>query len=140
MLFIHCWCASVICHPAFRGVPDIDMRPPRYWAPLSDRLSLYLGRCRGDRRCCPDAAFSVDAGAAAIGIDIVHAIPLTFIASVRHLGMGFIDFKVLALLLLGSVRGIALGSRTTGTLPDWRLRLVLAIVLPIADFLLLSRQ
>src|SRR5215813_3457238 len=64
-----------------------------------------------------------------IGTDIVHAIPLTFLAGLGHLGMGSVDFAALALLLLGSIPGIALGARVTGIIPDWLLRLALAIVL-----------
>jgi len=74
-----------------------------------------------------------------IGTDIVHAIPLTLLAGLGHLGMGSVDFKVLVLLLVGSIPGIAAGSRITGTLPDWLLRIALAIVLVIAGILLLIR-
>jgi uncharacterized protein len=74
-----------------------------------------------------------------IGTDIVHAIPLTFLAGLGHLGMGSMDFKVLALLLVGSIPGIAVGSRITGVLPDWLLRIALAIVLVIAGALLVRR-
>jgi uncharacterized protein len=74
-----------------------------------------------------------------VGTDIVHAIPLTFIAGVGHLGLGSVDFKVLALLLLGSIPGIAVGSRITGIVPDWLLRIALAIVLLNAGILLLWR-
>ncbi len=74
-----------------------------------------------------------------IGTDIVHAIPLTFIAGVGHLGMGSVDFNVLGLLLLGSIPGIAVGSRITGIIPDWLLRIALAIVLLNAGVFLLLR-
>jgi uncharacterized protein len=74
-----------------------------------------------------------------IGTDIVHAIPLTLLAGLGHLGMGSVDFRALAFLLLGSIPGIALGSRVTGIIPDWLLRLVLAIVLVYAGLLLLRR-
>jgi len=72
-----------------------------------------------------------------IGTDIVHAIPLTLIAGLGHLGMGSVDFTALAYLLLGSIPGIAVGSRVTGIVPDWLLRLGLAIVLSYAGVLLL---
>jgi hypothetical protein len=49
-----------------------------------------------------------------VGTDIVHAIPLTFMAGLGHLGMGFVDFKTLPLLLLGSITSIAVGLRITG--------------------------
>lgn len=74
-----------------------------------------------------------------IGTDIVHAIPLTFVAGLSHFGMGHVDLKLLGLLLLGSVPGIALGSRITQLLPDWLLRTLLAIVLCYAAWQLTSR-
>jgi uncharacterized membrane protein YfcA len=74
-----------------------------------------------------------------IGTDIVHAIPLTFFAGVGQLGMGNVDFPILAALLAGSVPGIALGSRITGLLPDRLLRLALALVLLYAAYALLVR-
>jgi len=74
-----------------------------------------------------------------IGTDIVHAIPLTLLAGLGHLGMGSVDFWALGFLLLGSIPGIAIGSRVTGIVPDWLLRLALAIVLTYAGVLLLSR-
>jgi uncharacterized protein len=74
-----------------------------------------------------------------IGTDIVHAIPLTFIAGVGHLGLGSVDFKVVGLLLLGSIPGIAVGSRITGIMPDWLLRIALAAVLVNAAIVLLWR-
>jgi uncharacterized protein len=40
-------------------------------------------------------------------------------------------------LLVGSIPGIAVGSRVTGIIPDWLLRLALAIVLFYAGVLLL---
>jgi len=72
-----------------------------------------------------------------IGTDIVHAIPLTFLAGITHFGMGNVDVKILGLLLVGSVPGIALGSRITGLVPDWFLRVVLAVVLVWAAYSLL---
>ena len=72
-----------------------------------------------------------------IGTDIVHAIPLTFIAGMSHFGMGNVDLPILGLLLVGSVPGIALGSRITGLVPDWFLRIVLSLVLMWAAYSLL---
>jgi uncharacterized protein len=72
-----------------------------------------------------------------IGTDIVHAIPLTLLAGLGHLGMGSVDFTALTFLLLGSIPGIAVGSRVTAIVPDWLLRLGLAIVLVYAGVLLL---
>jgi uncharacterized membrane protein YfcA len=73
-----------------------------------------------------------------IGTDIVHAIPLTFIAGISHFGMGNVDLEILGLLLIGSVPGIALGSRVTAHVPDWFLRVVLACVLIWAAYSLIG--
>ena len=72
-----------------------------------------------------------------IGTDIVHAIPLTLLAGLGHLGMGSVDFLALGCLLLGSIPGIAIGSRITGVVPDWSLRIMLAAVLLYAGFSML---
>jgi uncharacterized membrane protein YfcA len=74
-----------------------------------------------------------------IGTDIVHAIPLTLLAGLGHLGMGSVDFLALGFLLLGSIPGIAIGSRITGVVPDWSLRIILAAVLLYAGFSMLRQ-
>lgn len=73
-----------------------------------------------------------------VGTDIVHAIPLTFLAGASHFGMGNVDLPILGLLLIGSVPGIALGSRITGLVPDWVLRVALSLVLFWAAYSLLN--
>jgi uncharacterized protein len=67
-----------------------------------------------------------------VGTDIVHAIPLTLIAGLGHMALGHIDWRVLIALLVGSLPGIAVGSKLTGRLPDWVLRGLLATILVIA--------
>jgi uncharacterized membrane protein YfcA len=74
-----------------------------------------------------------------IGTDIVHAIPLTLLAGLGHLGMGSVDFMALTFLLLGSIPGIAIGSRITGVVPDWSLRIILAAVLLYAGICMLRQ-
>jgi uncharacterized membrane protein YfcA len=69
-----------------------------------------------------------------VGTDIVHAIPLTFLAGMSHFSMGNVDMPILGVLLIGSVPGIALGSRITGYVPDWLLRIALALVLMWAAY------
>lgn len=69
-----------------------------------------------------------------VGTDIVHAIPLTLISGAGHAGMGNVNVLLLVMLLAGSVPGIALGSRLTGKLPDWLLRIALACVLTFAAY------
>lgn len=69
-----------------------------------------------------------------VGTDIVHAIPLTLVSGAGHAGMGNVNLLLLAMLLAGSIPGIALGSRLTGRLPDWLLRVALACVLTFAAY------
>jgi uncharacterized membrane protein YfcA len=69
-----------------------------------------------------------------IGTDIVHAVPLTLISGLGHLSIGNASFSLLGLLLAGSIPGIAIGSRLTGVLPDWLLRIFLAIILCFAAY------
>ncbi len=75
-----------------------------------------------------------------VGTDIVHAIPLAFVAGLGHLGMGNFDYMLLGQLLIGSIPGIALGARLTGIIPDWLLRFALATVLLVAAYLLVGDQ
>jgi uncharacterized membrane protein YfcA len=75
-----------------------------------------------------------------IGTDIVHAIPLTFIAGASHFWMGNVALPILGLLLVGSVPGIALGSRITGLVPDWFLRVALSLVLFWAAYSLVQAK
>jgi uncharacterized protein len=72
-----------------------------------------------------------------VGTDIVHAIPLTLVAGLGHLSLGNVNVALLLTLLLGSVPGIAIGSRLTGILPDWALRIILACVLLLAAYTLI---
>lgn len=74
-----------------------------------------------------------------IGTDIVHAVPLTLVSGVGHLGMGNANITLLGLLLLGSLPGIALGSRLTGRLPDRLLRAALALILVFAAYQLSTK-
>lgn len=74
-----------------------------------------------------------------VGTDIVHAIPLTVVSGLGHAHLGHVDLGVLVMLLAGSLPGIALGSRVTGLVPDWVLRLVLAVVMLNAGYMLLPK-
>jgi len=69
-----------------------------------------------------------------VGTDVVHAVPLTLISGLGHLSMGNVNLGLLAVLLAGSIPGIAIGSRLTGLLPDWLLRLALAVILCFAAY------
>lgn len=74
-----------------------------------------------------------------VGTDIVHAIPLTIVSGIGHAGMGNVNLPLLGVLLIGSIPGIALGSRLTGKLPDWILRVTLSGVLLFAAYQLYQK-
>lgn len=74
-----------------------------------------------------------------VGTDIVHAVPLTLVSGLGHAGMGNLDVTLLCALLAGSVPGILIGSRLTGHIPDWLLRVVLGITLMYAAYLLMNK-
>jgi hypothetical protein len=74
-----------------------------------------------------------------VGSDIAHAVPLTLVAGAGHLGLGHVDFGILAALLIGSIPGILLGTRLAGVAPDWLLRPLLAVTLCYAAYALLSK-
>lgn len=74
-----------------------------------------------------------------VGTDIVHAIPLTFVSGMGHAAMGNLDLMLLGGLLAGSVPGILIGSRITGVIPDWLLRVALSIILLWAAWAIFHR-
>ena len=74
-----------------------------------------------------------------VGTDIAHAVPLTLVAGVGHLGLGHVDFLILLALLCGSIPGILFGSRLAGVAPDWLLRPLLALTLCYAAYALFSK-
>lgn len=74
-----------------------------------------------------------------VGTDIAHAVPLTLVAGAGHLGLGHVDFGILAALLIGSIPGILVGSRLAGVAPDWLLRPLLAVTLCYAAYALLTK-
>ena len=66
-----------------------------------------------------------------VGSDIAHAVPLTLAGGIGHLLLGSVDWHILLSLLVGSLPGIAIGSRVSVRVSDRTLRLVLATVLMI---------
>lgn len=63
------------------------------------------------------------------GTDIAYAVPLTAIAAFGHWWLGSINWELLAMLLLGSVPGITLGSLAARAIPEKILRGLLATTL-----------
>lgn len=64
-----------------------------------------------------------------VGIDIAHAVPLTFIAGLAHLWLGNVNFLLLICLLLGSLPAIHLGTHIGSHVPNKILQPVLAFLL-----------
>lgn len=64
-----------------------------------------------------------------VGIDIAHAVPLTFIAGIAHLWLGNVDFVLLVCLLIGSLPAIHLGTQIGSRIPSKVLQPILASVL-----------
>ncbi len=67
-----------------------------------------------------------------VGSDIAHAVPLTLIAGAGHWALGSIDWSLLGALLTGSIPGIIAGSYVSFRIPDFALRLILAIAMALA--------
>jgi uncharacterized membrane protein YfcA len=63
------------------------------------------------------------------GTDIAYAVPLTAIAAIGHWWLGSLNWSLLAMLLVGSVPGITLGSLAARAIPERFLRGLLAATL-----------
>jgi uncharacterized protein len=74
-----------------------------------------------------------------VGSDIAHAVPLTLIGGLGHLGLGNVDGGLLGALLCGSIPGILLGTRLAGVVPEWLLRPMLAVTLCYAAYALFNK-
>ena len=72
-----------------------------------------------------------------VGTDIVHAVPLTFVAGLGHFWIGNVDFLKLGELLVGSIPGIIAGSLLANRTSDAVIRPALAAVLAFAGYRLL---
>src|ERR1700726_4366655 len=64
-----------------------------------------------------------------VGSDIAHAVPLTLVAGIGHWALGAIDWHLMAVLLMGSLPGIVIGSYFATRVPETALRLILAVTL-----------
>jgi len=73
-----------------------------------------------------------------VGTDIAHAVPLTMVAGLGHWVIGDVNGALLVNLLIGSLPGVVAGSLLSSRSPDHVLRPVLAIVLLISGYKLLT--
>ena len=75
-----------------------------------------------------------------VGSDIAHAVPLTLVGGLGHLGLGNVDVRAAcSRCLSGSIPGILIGARLAGVVPDWLLRPILAIMLCYAAYVLFNK-
>jgi hypothetical protein len=63
---------------------------------------------------------------------------LLYVAGAAHWAAGNVDFGILGWLLLGSIPGVVIGGRLTLSIPEQRLRLLLAAILGLAGIKLLN--
>ncbi|MBD9372306.1 sulfite exporter TauE/SafE family protein [Rhizobium sp. ARZ01] len=66
-----------------------------------------------------------------VGSDIVHAVPLTLLAGMGYWAIGEVEWAMLAMLLVGSIPGIIIGSHLSPRLPERLISTLLAITLAL---------
>jgi len=67
-----------------------------------------------------------------VGTNIVIALFMILPAAAAHLGLGGVTLRVLGLLLIGSIAGAVIGSRTTVLVPDRILRFTIALFVAVS--------
>ena len=77
-------------------------------------------------------------GAELVGTDLIQAIPLVGSAALGHLLFGDVHFDVAGSLLLGALPGVYIGARLSSAAPDRLIRPILALVLVISGWKLLT--
>jgi len=75
-----------------------------------------------------------------VASDIAHAVPLTLVAGIGHWATGAIDWRLMGVLLVGSLPGILIGSYWAHRVPETALRLVLATTLIVVAGNLASHE
>ena len=73
-----------------------------------------------------------------VGADIAHAVPLTLVAGLGHASIGSVDWRLLGMLLAGSLPGIWLGGRLMLKTPERAVRTLLAGLLGYAGLKLVA--
>ena len=73
-----------------------------------------------------------------VGTDIFHAVILTGVAGLGHMKLGTVDYSLVGWLLVGSIPGVLLGSRLTGSVAPVRLRQIFLGILIITGVVMLK--
>lgn len=73
-----------------------------------------------------------------VAADIAYAVPLTFVAGLGHASLGSVDWRLLALLLAGSLPGIWLGTHLMHRINERLVRSGLAVLLAWAGIKLIA--
>jgi uncharacterized protein len=72
-----------------------------------------------------------------VGSDILHALFLVGISALGHVGMGSVNLPLLAALLVGSIPGVWIGSKTSAVVPERILQPLVAATLFFLGYKLL---
>jgi uncharacterized protein len=67
-----------------------------------------------------------------VGTDIAHAVLLTGVAAIGHVGIHTVDFRLAFNLLIGSLPGVMMGSYLTALVPTKPLKLAIASLIIIS--------
>jgi uncharacterized membrane protein YfcA len=73
-----------------------------------------------------------------VAADIAYAVPLTLVAGAGHATLGSVDWRMLSLLLMGSLPGIWLGSHFMSRVPERLIRSMLSVLLAYAGTKLIA--
>lgn len=73
-----------------------------------------------------------------VAADLAYAVPLTLVAGLGHASLGTVDWRLLALLLCGSLPGIWLGTKLLTVTNPKVIRLLLSALLATVSFKLIA--
>ena len=74
-----------------------------------------------------------------VGTDIVHAIPITLIATFGYTAAGLVDFNLLSNLLFGSIPGVIAGAYLSRSIGSSLLRRIVGAVIGLAALTVLAK-